>query len=67
MPIIAHRDRVKNGYVQIEMWKDSTRSNIVSTIKLKTGETSYLFMKETDIEIANKKPLNSYSWSKGTK
>jgi len=67
MPIIAHRDRVKNGYIQIEMWKDSTRSNIVSTIKLKTGETSYLFMKETDIEIANKKPLNSYSWSKGTK
>jgi hypothetical protein len=68
IPILARRDRKKNGYIQIEVWEDSSRSNVISTIKLpKTKETSYLFMKEVDIEFANKKPLNSYSWSKGTK
>ena len=66
LPFTVRLDLKQGEYVAVSVWKDASKTEKISTTTWK-GNNTYLFMKMSDINLVNKMPLKTYSWSKDSK
>lgn len=65
LPFIVNYDKKQGEYVAVSIFKNADSDEKISMQKLNDGRNTYLFMKLSDMNLMNKKPLKSYDWAKG--
>jgi hypothetical protein len=69
LPIIIHMDRQEGNYIAATFYQNASRTEEIDRTKFtkgpNKGQSTYLFIKMSDINIVNKKPLKTYKWASG--